>query len=63
MTVATYAKVLVVEEGNTRDLIDYITAIIPKFMEDCFVKRMQAVAYNDKRQNAEQYINSNKSFI
>ncbi|KAG1682566.1 hypothetical protein GQR58_010849 [Nymphon striatum] len=42
----------IVEEGTTRDLVGYITSIIPKFMKHCYVKRMQAMSYNTERQQA-----------
>ena len=39
-----------VEEGTTDDLRGHICIILPQFMEHCFVKRQQALAYKHERE-------------
>ena len=53
----------VVEEGTTEDLTSYICSIIPKFMEHCFVKRMQATSYNEERDVAEHAEDDTQAFL
>ena len=36
-------------EGTTDDLRGHICTILPQFMEHCFVKRQQALAYKPER--------------
>lgn len=43
----------VVEEGTTDDLRSYISSILAKFMEHCYIKREQAAAYKLEREAIE----------
>ena len=40
------------EEGTVEELVEYICAILPKFLEHCYVKREQAAAYQTQREKA-----------
>ena len=42
----------VIEEGTTKDLMDHICSMTPKFLEHCFIKRKQADSYNKERDAA-----------
>ena len=39
-----------VEEGTSGDLVTYIVAIFPHFIEHCYVKRQQAAAHKQQRE-------------
>ncbi|XP_030827949.1 uncharacterized protein LOC115928135 [Strongylocentrotus purpuratus] len=38
------------EEGTVGELVQHITAILPQFLQHCYVKREQASAYNAQRE-------------
>ncbi|KAJ8033178.1 39S ribosomal protein L13, mitochondrial [Holothuria leucospilota] len=40
------------EEGTVGELVEHITAILPQFLQHCYVKREQAAAYNAQREKA-----------
>lgn len=38
-----------VEEGTTDELAEFISSLLPQFLEHCYVKRQQAAFYNEDR--------------
>ena len=43
--------------------MSYICSIIPKFMEHCFVKRMQAISCNEERETAACAANQDEALL
>lgn len=40
------------EDGTVGELVEHITAILPQFLQHCYVKREQATSYNAQREKA-----------
>ena len=43
----------VIEDGTVKELSEYITNLIPQFLEHCYIKRNQSASYQKERVDAE----------